>query len=213
MFKYTRAALNIIVDNIKLFAKIFKYGTLVLSFAYYVLAIIFQIGYLIPNIVLLSLIVLFGLFELITYNLDIGKSKRIVKRIFNWSKILIKTTTLGLMIYGMYLATTDVHPFSIIIATLMIIFWILQVLLEIVSGVIESKIYLVKAAFEKDMEDIKKPITTVSNVIKVIKGEEIKKPCKTSREIEILEEKIKKDKQKKKQKNKKRHNDDIEIID
>lgn len=198
MFKYTRAAFNIIIDKIKLFAKIFKYGSLLVSVAYYIIAIIFKFGYLFANIILLTLLVSFTIFEIATQKIELGSKRRKVKRVFGWSKIIVKTMTLGMMIYGMYLASTNVSPLSIILATLMIILWILEVLLEIISSIIDSKIDLVKTAFEQDMEDIKKPITTVSNVIKAIKGEEVQKVRKTSRELEILEERIKIDKEKKK---------------
>ena len=78
MIKYTKAAIDIMIRDIKILSNILKYLTLTLSLAYYIYALITQIGNIVVNIVLISLIGCFLIFELITIKIDINKvAKRI----------------------------------------------------------------------------------------------------------------------------------------
>jgi len=191
MFKYTRASILLILDDVKKYSKIFKYGSLVFTTAYFIYALVMQTGNFIANIILATLFVGYTVFEFITAKMDIKTAKRVVKRSYNWIKLGIKTFTLGAMIYGIYTATTNVSAISTILATLMIILWVLQVLLELVIEIVEDKIDLVVAGWNKDMEDMKKPVTAVGNVIKKVKGESIDPAPEKSKEVLLLEKKIK----------------------
>lgn len=194
MFKYTIASIELIIDDIKKYYKIFKYGSLVLTAAYFIYALISHTGYFIANIVLATLFVLYTIFEFLTLKRDIKLAKKVVKRSYVWIKLLIKAFTLGAMIYGIYTATTNVSPISTILATLMIILWVLQFLLEILVEVIEDKIDLLKAGMNQDWENFKKPVTVVGDVVRKIKGQEVPEPAKKSKEIILLEKKIEKKK-------------------
>ena len=125
-------------------------------------------------------------------------AKKIVKRSYKWIKIVIKTFTLGAMIYGIYITTTNVTPISIILATLMIILYVLQILLELACEIVEDKKDLLVEAVAKDMEIVTRPVSAVGNFVKRMKGEEVvieeKEP---SRELKILEKRMAKNKLKK----------------
>ena len=189
MFKYTRASIEMIIDDIRKYSNIFKYGSLIFTTAYFIYALIAHAGNFIANIVLASLFVAYTIFDFVTLRVNIKLTKRIVKRSYTWVKLGIKAFTLGAMIYGIYTATTNVSGISTILATLMIILLVLQVLLELVVEVIENKIDFVVAGWNQDIEDLKKPGTVVGDVIKKIKGQEVSEPVK-SRKIQILDKRI-----------------------
>lgn len=198
MFKYTRTAIDIIISDIKKFSTIFNYGSLIFTSAYFIYALVTKTGNFIANIILASLFVGYTIFYFITKSMEMKTAKKIVKRSYKWIKIVIKTFTLGAMIYGIYITTTNVTPISIILATLMIILYVLQILLELACEIVEDKKDLLVEAVAKDMEIVTRPVSAVGNFVKRIKGEEVvieeKEP---SRELKILEKRMAKNKLKK----------------
>ena len=198
MFKYTRTAIDIIISDIKKFSTIFNYGSLIFTSAYFIYALVTKTGNFIANIILASLFVGYTIFYFITRSMEMKTAKKIVKRSYKWIKIVIKTFTLGAMIYGIYITTTYVTPISIILATLMIILYVLQILLELACEIVEDKKDLLVEAVAKDMEIVTRPVSAVGNFVKRMKGEEVvieeKEP---SRELKILEKRMAKNKLKK----------------
>lgn len=198
MFKYTRTAIDIIISDIKKFSTIFNYGSLIFTSAYFIYALVTKTGNFIANIILASLFVGYTIFYFITKSMEMKTAKKVVKRSYKWIKIVIKTFTLGAMIYGIYITTTNVTPISIILATLMIILYVLQILLELACEIVEDKKDLLVEAVAKDMEIVTRPVSAVGNFVKRIKGEEVvieeKEP---SRELKILEKRMAKNKLKK----------------
>ena len=135
------------------------------------------------------------MFDTITHNKDLKQLKKIVRRIYKVIKYSMKTFTLGVMVYGIYTASTNVSAISIILTTLMIIMWVLQLLLEFVVEIFDDKKDLIIAGWSKDIDNLKRPVTTVNNFIKKVKGEDIiEDSSNTSKELRILERKINKDK-------------------
>ena len=198
MFKYTRTAIDIIISDIKKFSTIFNYGSLIFTSAYFIYALVTKTGNFIANIILASLFVGYTIFYFITRSMEMKTAKKIVKRSYKWIKIVIKTFTLGAMIYGIYITTTNVTPISIILATLMIILYVLQILLELACEIVEDKKDLLVEAVAKDMEIVTRPVSAIGNFVKRMKGEEVvieeKEP---SRELKILEKRMAKNKLKK----------------
>ena len=194
MFKYTRAAISQIVDDVKKYCRFFKICSLIFTSTYFIYALISKTGFLAVNIILATLFITYSIFELITINKNIKYVKRFVKRSYNWIKIILKAFTLASTIYGIYLTTTNVSPISIIIATLMTIVWVLQLLLEIVIEIIENKVDLLTHAYNQDITDIKctlkKPITIVTDKIKKIRGKEISPPPEKHKTIQKLDKRI-----------------------
>ena len=210
MFKYTKEALSMLKEDFKRYLRSFKIASLIFTSAYFVYALISQTGIFVINIVLATLFVLYTTFELITINKNIKFARKIIKRTYKWTKICIRAVTLGSMLYGIYTATTNVSAISTIIATLMIIMWVFQILLEIIVEIVENKIDLLDKAFKQDIEDVKrtalKPVTAVANTFKRLAGKEIesepekhKKILKLEKRIQEKKEKLEKLKQSKKE--------------
>lgn len=202
MFKYTKEAIELVIEDIKKYSRIFKYGSLIFTTAYFIYALLSQTGNFIVNITLTSLFICYTIFDFATHKNKSHTARRIVKRTYKWIRLGINAFTLGAMIYGIYTATTNVSPISIIFATLMIILWVIQIFLELVIEIIENKVDMLKNALTQDVEDIKKPFTAVGNVFKKLKGEEIKPAPKKSKGILRIEQRLKEKHEKKKSENK-----------
>ena len=188
MFKYTRAAVMMIIEDIKRYAKIFQYGSSVFIVIYYVYAFITQKGNVIANAILASLFVAYTIFVLFFSKHKNKKIQRIVRRSYKWINLGIKAFTLGVMIYGIYMATTDVTPINTILASLMIFLWVMQVLLELIIKIIQDKSDLFIAAWTKDLENLN-PKTTVKKIFDKVRKKEVEE--EKSPEILAIESKIK----------------------
>lgn len=185
MFKYTKAMLSRIVEDFKRYRRIFNNASLVLTSIYFIYALVKKTGNFYANIVLAVLFVAYTIFEIATRGKGMKKARKNIKKSYKWTKIGIKALTLGAMLYGIYTATTNITPISIILTTLMIILWILQFLLALICEVIESKYNMLKVAFN---EDVKR--------LKIFgKRDEEQKPY----EIVILDEQIEKEQEKRKE--------------
>lgn len=78
------------------------------------------------------------------------------------------------MIYGIYMATTDVTPLNTILASLMIFLWVMQVLLELIIKIIQDKSDLFIAAWTKDLENMS-PKKTVKMIFDKVRNKEVEK--------------------------------------
>lgn len=196
MFKYTREAVDKIIDDFRKLSRFFKYSSQIFTVTYLVYAIIANVGNLYANIILLSLFIAYTIFDLVIDEKENRLVEKVVRRTYKWLRISIKAFTLGILIYGIYTATTSTSPISIILATLMIIVWVLQVLLELVIMIVEDEKDLVVAGLKKDMDDIKRPVTEVGNFFKRVTGQEVVvNEEEDSREIKILKKRMEKRKE------------------
>lgn len=187
MFKYTRASIDAIIDDVKKYCNTFKYVSLLVTIGLFTYASIMKYGYFWVNIGLLIFFVLYGLFELVTFNKNFRAAKKLVRRTYRWTKIAINTISLAGVVYGVYMANNSSSAITIILTTLMIILWVLQVLFEIVLEICENRKDLVIDAWNEDINVMKdgvqnvkdtvmKPINSVNNFIKKVRGEEIEEP-------------------------------------
>ena len=196
MFKYTKAALSLVIDNLKLYAKIFKYSSLIFSLAYYIYSLVTETGNTIVNIILISLIGTYIIFETITFNKNLKLTKKIVNKSFRWIRLALKAFTLASTIYSVYLTSTHVNAIRIILTTLLLAVFIIQVIIEIVTIIVEHNAKFIIEGFAQDMQDIKKPVNDIKNVIRRIKGEEIIENTPKSKKVLKLEKRIQKIKEK-----------------
>ena len=97
------------------------------------------------------------------------------------------------MLYGIYIASSNIEGITIILGTLMVIIWVLQVLLEIVTLVFEPKVKLIMAGVITDA----KPIINTYNFFHKKENDIIVDYAEYRKEINILSEKIEETKNKK----------------
>lgn len=190
MLNYTRASLEIIMDDIRKYAKLFKNFSLAFTTGYFIYVLLTKSGFFIVNIILASLFLVYTCFELIVSKKEIKKIRKVVKKSYRYIVLGLKLFTLTALVYSIYTATTEISPLTTIFTTVMIVLWVLQVFLEIFVSIFESKVDLLIAGWNKDLEDIKQPITNIKNIFRRVKGEPLPPVKEKSKELLRLEKKI-----------------------
>lgn len=162
MFKYTAIAF-------RNFSTAFKKGKLTIGISLFIFTLAFCIynlvmerGFFYITVALLSLCVMQSLFKILLRKKTTEKLKKALSHICKITTLALKTFTLAVTLYGIYVGTANADGISIILATLSIILWVLQVLLEIVMLVVVPKLELLWAGFLIDMKPIFKLHDTFS---------------------------------------------------
>lgn len=181
MLDNTRKALDKVKRDIAVIKWIFMYGTNIMLSLYLCLSLVFKIGDFAINVAMFSVSVVFLLFNLIYGKKEMSKKrKKAVKRkkekvnhVLKVLMIFIKAVSLGMTLYAMYIAVETVSPVSIVLTTILIIFWLVGTMVEIIDllfdferdrvingvkedfewfsnakNVIEKKVVQVKTAFD-----------------------------------------------------------------
>lgn len=175
MFDYTREAIGSSVKEIRRFSFGYTVAANLIFIAYLIYAICVGAGILALNIVLASLVLCYLVFYLATAKAATKQTKetrKAIRHLFAWIKILAKALTLGISLYGVYVATTHTTAISLIITTLTCISWVCQVAVELICIYLEAKLNLFKVALEADFEGGIKIANTVGNAYKRFMGEE-----------------------------------------
>ena len=187
MFKYTRASIDLIIKDLKRIYRTFRIISFLVMFSYFVFAAIVGLGIRWVNITLASILLAY---QIVDFIISSKRAKKYVRRGYTWIKIIVRAISLGFIIYGIYEAAENVTPLTIILVTLMIIFWIAQIIFEILLEIFEDKRDLLLDAVKKDFDIYKeryeKPINTVKKVVDFFKGEKPK-------EVDVIEVEEKKD--------------------
>ena len=171
MLKNTKNAFISMINEIKLVCKIIKYSSIAISFIYFVIAIVTKTGNFVANILSASLFVVYTIFEICTRNIEKKKVRKVVRRIYVGARLLIRAFALASIIYGIYTTTTEVKPLSIVLLAIMIIFWILQVLFEVIVFIVSRYIEMITLEIKKDVSEFKEgPGKVIGTVAKPIVG-------------------------------------------
>lgn len=191
MLKYTKASLNMLVDDCKRIAKIFKY----VSLAFTILFLSYQIvNSVIQNQTLRVILnsVLFGTFlislvvEFLLDKKEFKSAKKIVNISYKWFKIAIKAATLVLTLIELVKASKP-NGLEIVLAAVMLMLWILSFVSQIILQIVSKRAEILIVAFKQDIDDIKRPFTAVSNTFKRLTGREVKSEDQNSRKAKIIE--------------------------
>lgn len=165
MFKYTKAAVKLMLNDFKKIGNCLKLVFIVMSLLYYIFSILFETGNIVINIILLSIIILYSVFEIIFTKIENKELKFATKRIFGLLKLFVKAVSLGIVIYTVYITSEITNPISIVILTLTIVLWVLQFLLEIVLIVINKYFDYIMVGINKDKENAKNVGNAVLGVV------------------------------------------------
>lgn len=204
MLDYTRAAFGKIVDDFKKFLFIFGIAAQAVSLLYLIYALFAPQGILVVNIILLILSTAYLIFLCVQgVNAENKPQKKLAKRIYKWSKLLIKLYTLAVALYALNFTIDNTLGLSVILTALQLIGWVLQVLFEVVSLILEKLYDLVITAIKADLEQVKKPVTTVGNFFKKVTGKEIEQPEPPTKTRAFLDELVQTKKQKKEEEKRK----------
>ena len=201
MLKYTKASVNMLIEDCKRIAKVVKYVSLV----YTILFLSYQVisGFIagdklavtIINAVLLCTFILSTISEYVLDKAEKKGAEKVVKNIYKWFKTAAKAVTLGFSVCEV--AFGPVEPLQIILVTLMILLWIVSFAAQLIAQIVTARAEIILVAFKQDIDDIKRPFTAVSNTFKKLTGREVVKNEPDARKqkiIDKLNEKIRQDK-------------------
>ncbi len=191
MFIYTRALGYKILDDLKKFIFSFGIASQLLYIAFLIYALASGSGIFAVNLILLVLCVGYLTFYAITGRSGDKKNKKSSSRAaahaFAISKILIRAFTLGVTLYGIHIATTNVSTVNVILAALTVIGWTLGVLFELVRIVFERYFDLVSTAVKTDVQ----PYLNLYNKIARREGEPERERTRTDEYLDTLATKLK----------------------
>ena len=212
MFDYTKVAFTKVINDFKKLFFVFNIVVQLVYIAYLCYATFFTDKFFKINLSLLAVSVIYFVVFLATR--DGSKlSKKVdttVKRSVKWYKIIVKAFTLGVALYALVDTVNTVKPLSVVLVSLMIIGWVLQVLFELVLYFLESKVDYVITGLKRDWEESSGLGRVAGNLVfnKVLGWEmqEDEKPTKKSEVLQALvkEAKAEKIKAKKEEKERKR---------
>jgi hypothetical protein len=186
MFGHTIAAIRSIIDGFK--KMVFAIGILLqLSIiAYLGYALYASKGNLVANVILISLAVAYLIFELATKNIrtrQMKDAKKIVRRAVKYAKILVRASTLAIVLYGVTVSIGDVTAIELILIAISLISWIMQVVIELVTLYVESQLTFLELALKTDFAPISRPVTVVGDAIKKMAGVAVEKAPEPSEAV------------------------------
>ena len=199
MFKYTKAALYKTIDDIKKTARVFEFilAFFQIPFAIYNLAT--NHGIRAVNIAFLVISSTYFILYLIasqaisdaTEKAERKKWKKIkskAKRTAKWIKRPVQLYSIGVLIYGITIATEESNVISIILVFLQLITFLISFIVDILGIIIERKARFFIEAWQADWDNFKEPGRKIGNVVKTIFGKELTPKHEETKTEQILDE-------------------------
>ena len=195
MLDYTKGVLSKTLDDLKSIAFFSALALQIFQVGYLIFALCAGTGILVANIILLTLSTAYLAFMLYVHFQDVEvQTRKLWKNIYRWSKRAIKAFTLGVSIYGLFIAAseplTTKSMISIVLVIFMFLAWILDILFSLIVMVVEKRKDLFLNAFKMDFE----PAFKAVNFVNKIRGKEVEDeivPTKSRSVLEKLNEKRK----------------------
>ena len=172
MLKNTRAAFNLIKFEISLFAHIAKIVSTVIILAYLAFSLIIGRGLFAVNVVLCAITAVNFIVYLILRKKKDKKSKKvrkIVKHSYVITKIVLNAIPLATLILSVIFAPDKILIADVVFLPIMLLLWIAQVALEVVSLYVQSRIALFVDSIQEDFKFVITPVLKVKNFIKRIR--------------------------------------------
>lgn len=197
MFDYTQVAWKQVVADFQKVLYIIGVASQAVYIGYLLYSLIAGTGVLWVNIALFALSVAYFVFFLVTTKggkaPDGAKNKLVKKlgaKIYKACKLLLRIYPIALTIYGLYQTAEHVSFLAILLVCMMIIGWILQIVFEVIGAILSNRFALMLDAVKADVEEIKRPVTGVTNFFKKITGKEVETPKEPNKNQLKLREKV-----------------------
>ena len=161
MFDYTKDYLDLLKRDFKVCDLAFGIINGIVTIAYPIFAMVVKLGNLYINIAVLVLALIYVGMQLI-----LGDNKRFkMNRVYSWLRILLSTISLCINIYSIYVATTNVNGVAIILSTIMTIFWILKVLVNLLYDIIMPRLQTLGLCIVEDCKPYASKADFVSELV------------------------------------------------
>ncbi len=181
MFKYTRASLDKIGEELKLISHLYTIIMQVIMLAYFTFALVLPKGYVAVNIIGIAVTAFYLGFYLITHYSEkkaSDKSRLIVKKVVKYIKLTLSAFTLATVMYSAIMATSAldgaVTPFTLITTPIMIVVWVLQIAVELLTVYTTSRINIFTDGLKMDLEPVVNPAIKAENAFRRFFKEEEK---------------------------------------
>ncbi len=205
MIDYTIAAFSKIIEDFKKLGFWFTVGVNLAYIGYLIYALASSRGELWVNIPLLVFSVVYLGFYLFATSfgkeLDGRKSlKKTAAKIFKRAKQLMKFYTLAATLYSLTGVSQGADVLYILLTALQVMFFLLQIVVEIIMAIANKYADMVKTAIQMDYEQITKPVKSVTNFFKKMTGKEVDEdPAEPTKVQEMLTERVQTAREKKAQ--------------
>ena len=194
MLDYTKTAIDKIIADFKKFIFLFSVVTQVCTIAYLVYSVFANNGPLWANIPLLLLSVTYFVFFLVLSRKDadkvMRKRKAMLRHIFNRSKLFIRLFTMAILVYGVFTTTGNAQPLSVVLLAFTLVGWVLQVLFELVTSIVESRAELLMEALKADYEEFTAPVRKVGSFFNRLAGKEVEETAEPTKTRVMLDKKV-----------------------
>ena len=194
MFDYTKTAIDKTISDVKIGKFICDITIHLLYIVYLVYAVSTQRGTIWINVTLLSLSSVYFVFLLALKMPNAAKNEpkiiRICSNIYKYSKYALKICVITIALIDITVNSTAATPTSILLTSLIIVGFALQIVFEIISAVVISRFNFMKEAINTDVENMMKPIRAIQNLAKRITGQEIAVEDEPSKNRRILDEMV-----------------------
>jgi len=154
MFQHTKAAVLKIWGDFKRISFVCNICTQILTLSYLIYALISQTGLWYINTFLLALSLAYTVFFLCTHQREKRNVKKIGKKIYKWIKRITKLYPMIVTVYGLFLSVNHLTPLALILPILTIAAWVLDVLIEIICMVIQSRLDYLFIGLVEDTKNI-----------------------------------------------------------
>ena len=176
MLKMTRAAYHTIKDELSSISFFITLVSSLIMTAYLVYSAVVGNGERVINIVLCALTVV----NFITYVMMRRTEKRAVKYARKWikhickiAKLSINAIWLGIIVYAAAVTPEQVSTISLVLLPLMIIFWVMQAVLEALTLYVSNRMELFINGLQLDFAPVITPIAKVKGIVGSVMGEEM----------------------------------------
>ena len=173
MFDYTQTAIKKIFDDFKKFCHVCSIVTQLIYIGYLTYSICAQTGRWWIKTAFLAVSVAYFIFYTCVHHGKHAKLEKTGKRVYKRSKLFLKLFELVVAFYSIAVTIHDATTASVILLSLMLVGWLLQVVFDVIISIFENRAELFMEALKADVEDMKRPVDTVSNLFKKISGQPI----------------------------------------
>ena len=152
---HTKAAVKMIGAEFKQIAFLFNIATQAVMLGYLIYALIAPIGLWYINTALLVLSLAYLVFTLYTNYASVKKeAKQTVKSIYKWIKRVLKLFPLGIAVYSLFLAPSNLTALSLISPIAITVGWLMDILITILYSILESRLDLLMEGITADLGSI-----------------------------------------------------------
>lgn len=159
MLKYSFAMISDTYDFIKKFIIVFDLIIQVVYIAYVISRIVSSTGFLILNIILITISCLYFLYNLFSYSefytSEEKTRKKNIKLIIRFSKRLVFLVIICMAIYQIII-NPQIGNMTLLVTAIMIINFVFAILLDVIIILLDKKTNLIKNAFYLDVANYKK---------------------------------------------------------